>query len=135
MLSPLTVSTTYRVITGTLLPPLYCDICEMHLCTICIGKHLSNKFKTHRVVPVRFINECLKHTSKYWEFYGMECDIPVCERYISALDYLDYGCVNVKTKLLAQPQFLLAIACWIAKVTWCIQRLYWFVFAEISKWE
>lgn len=65
-------------------PPLYCDICHIHLCKSCTADHILEESKDHRVVPVKRRNDysdfplCLKHSVKQCELYCEQCEIPIC---------------------------------------------------------
>ncbi|XP_062614236.1 E3 ubiquitin-protein ligase TRIM36-like [Saccostrea cucullata] len=67
----------------------HCQPCHFNLCKVCVGEHLSDSAKKHRVVPYteRFstpkIPKCPKH-SKNCELYCEQCDIPVCSTCISS---------------------------------------------------
>lgn len=65
-------------------PPLYCDICHIHLCKTCTADHILDESKDHGVVPDKRRNDysdfplCLKHSVKQCELYCEQCEIPIC---------------------------------------------------------
>ncbi|XP_062584171.1 uncharacterized protein LOC134245956 [Saccostrea cucullata] len=70
----------------------HCELCQINLCKACVGEHLSDSSKRHKVVPYKHrtntpdLNypKCPNHTEKHCELYCKECDIPVCSTCISS---------------------------------------------------
>ncbi|XP_062595046.1 tripartite motif-containing protein 2-like [Saccostrea cucullata] len=67
----------------------HCEFCHVNLCNACVGQHLSDSTKNHRVVPYAERTagpnnpKCSKH-SKNCELYCEQCDLPVCSMCISS---------------------------------------------------
>ncbi|XP_061177562.1 uncharacterized protein LOC133186325 [Saccostrea echinata] len=68
----------------TPVPPMYCDFCHIKLCKACVGEHLSDLSKEHKVVPYKQKGttpkypRCQTHVGKLCELHCKECDLPVC---------------------------------------------------------
>ena len=66
------------------IPPLHCDLCHTNLCKACVGEHVSDFSKEHRVVQFseRGSNpvypKCSYHSGKACELQCTKCDTPVC---------------------------------------------------------
>eukprot|EP00105_Crassostrea_gigas_P029821 XP_011451877.1 PREDICTED: tripartite motif-containing protein 2 [Crassostrea gigas] len=79
-------------------PPMYCDICHIHLCLACVGKHLLDESKEHKVVPFkkRGLNpKCSKHSTQLCELYCEYCDIPICVECVSSRKHLGHEQVGI----------------------------------------
>ncbi|XP_061177569.1 uncharacterized protein LOC133186333 [Saccostrea echinata] len=70
-------------------PPMYCDFCYVRLCKACVGEHLSDLSKEHKVESFKQrrstqnFSKCSTHKSKPCELHCAKCDIPVCSLCIS----------------------------------------------------
>eukprot|EP00105_Crassostrea_gigas_P016069 XP_011433306.1 PREDICTED: tripartite motif-containing protein 45 [Crassostrea gigas] len=77
---------------------MYCDICHIHLCVACVGKHLLDESKEHKVVTFKkrgFAPECSKHSKKLCELYCEQCDIPICVECVSSGEHLGHKMVGI----------------------------------------
>ncbi|XP_062602493.1 E3 ubiquitin-protein ligase TRIM36-like [Saccostrea cucullata] len=63
---------------------MHCDFCDVNLCIPCIGRHISDGYDKHKVVPFEerkttlVFPRCTIHPTKSCELQCKECNIPVC---------------------------------------------------------
>ena len=66
----------------TPVPHQHCDICHIHLCEACVGKHLSNQSKDHYIEPFKLrgsIPKCACNSTKLCIFFCKDCNVPMCK--------------------------------------------------------
>ena len=71
----------------TPVPPKHCDICHIHLCEACVGKHIVDESKEHYIVSFKlrgFTPKCSTHSSKVCTKFCIECNIPVCSQCVGS---------------------------------------------------
>ncbi|XP_078321294.1 uncharacterized protein LOC144621587 [Crassostrea virginica] len=87
----------------TPVPPMCCDICHINLCIACVGVHLSDDSRVHKVVPFHkrgsTINypKCQKHPPKICELHCKHCNIPICASCVSSGDHDQHKKVDILT--------------------------------------
>nr|XP_034332928.1 E3 ubiquitin-protein ligase TRIM71-like isoform X1 [Crassostrea gigas] len=82
----------------TPVPPLYCDICHIHLCKTCVGEHILDESTDHKVVPFkkRGLNpKCSKHSTQICDLHCEQCNIPICVECVSSNEHLGHKQVGI----------------------------------------
>ncbi|XP_078342038.1 uncharacterized protein LOC144627896 [Crassostrea virginica] len=65
----------------TPVPRKHCELCHIHLCETCVGKHLSDQSKDHYIVPFKqrgSIPKCQYHSTKTCTIFCKDCNVPIC---------------------------------------------------------
>ncbi|XP_062600327.1 tripartite motif-containing protein 2-like [Saccostrea cucullata] len=92
----------------------HCEICQINLCKACVGEHLSDSSKRHKVVPYKhrkstpnvYYPKCPNHTQKHCELYCEKCDIPVCSTCISSGKHKGHDLSDALQKISSKTKFL-----------------------------
>ncbi|XP_056005850.1 E3 ubiquitin-protein ligase TRIM71-like [Ostrea edulis] len=90
----------------------HCERCNINLCTNCVGKHLLDSFRKHRVIP--FIEKistpnypkCPSHPDKQCELHCEKCDLPVCSTCALFGKHKGHDISDIQKKLTAKTQRL-----------------------------
>ena len=85
----------------TPVPSMYCDICLVKLCKICVGEHLSDETKSHKVVSYEKRGsspKCPKHSPRICELYCELCNIPICSLCVSSGEHEQHSKVDILEK-------------------------------------
>nr|XP_022308294.1 uncharacterized protein LOC111114299 [Crassostrea virginica] len=96
----------------TPVPPMCCDICHINLCLACVGVHLSDDSKDHKVVPFHkrgsTINypKCQKHSPKICELHCKHCNIPICASCVSSGDHDQHKKIDILTILTSKKELI-----------------------------
>ncbi|XP_022309158.2 uncharacterized protein LOC111114906 [Crassostrea virginica] len=96
----------------TPVPPMSCDICHINLCIACVGVHLSDDSREHKVVPFHkrgsTINypKCQKHPPKTCEVHCKHCDIPICASCVSSGDHDQHKKIDILTILTSKKELI-----------------------------
>ncbi|XP_078331536.1 uncharacterized protein LOC144625206 [Crassostrea virginica] len=84
----------------TPVPPKHCDICHIHLCEACVGKHRSDESKNHYIVPFKLRGitpECTKHSTEVCTQLCITCNIPVCPLCVASSEHEHHNKQDILT--------------------------------------
>ncbi|XP_052676951.1 uncharacterized protein LOC128158233 [Crassostrea angulata] len=80
----------------------YCDFCHVNLCIPCIGKHISDEYDHHKIVPFQkrrstlIYSKCKTHLHKNCEFQCNDCNnIFVCSFCIASKQHKGHNFIEV----------------------------------------
>ncbi|XP_078331293.1 uncharacterized protein LOC144625096 [Crassostrea virginica] len=80
--------------------PWHCDICHIHLCEACVGKHLSDESKDHYIVPFKLRGitpKCTKHPTVVCKKLCKTCNIPVCPLCVASSEHKQHEKKDILT--------------------------------------
>ena len=93
----------------TSVPSMYCDICHIKLCIPCVGVHLSDRSKEHKVVPFEergSTTKCTKHRNKICELHCEQCNIPICTLCVSSMEHKSHRVVDSLKSLTTKREII-----------------------------
>lgn len=86
----------------TAVPTFHCDMCQMRICTTCVGEHLSDESKEHKAVQLKMQGStvlCHDHSTKSCELHCEQCDSPICARCISSGKHEHHQKIDIWKKI------------------------------------
>lgn len=83
-------------------PTLHCDICQVYFCKTCVGSHLLDMSKEHKVVPLSKRGStplCPKHSKKICELFCEQCNSIICAICVSSGEHELHQKIDVWKKI------------------------------------
>uniref|UniRef100_K1QXJ4 B box-type domain-containing protein n=1 Tax=Magallana gigas TaxID=29159 RepID=K1QXJ4_MAGGI len=80
----------------------YCDFCHVNLCMPCIGKHISDGYYKHTIVPFHerrstlIYPKCDTYSNNYCELHCKDCRSFVCSSCIASEQHIGHRFAEVK---------------------------------------
>lgn len=77
----------------TFIPTFHCALCNKNICNVCVGEHLSDESKNHKVVsfkerePIANYPKCTTHSTKKCKLFCEQCHIPICVKCASSYEH------------------------------------------------
>ncbi|XP_061176897.1 E3 ubiquitin-protein ligase TRIM45-like [Saccostrea echinata] len=72
------------------LAQMFCSLCPVNLCKLCVGEHVTDISKKHDVLPLNLRKSmivyplCKIHSREHCETHCEDCNIPVCSRCVNS---------------------------------------------------
>lgn len=96
----------------TSIPTLHCALCNKSMCNVCVGEHLSDESKNHKVVsykkrePTAIYPECTTHSTENCELFCEQCHIPICVKCASSYEHKGHVFVAITQEIKSKRQSL-----------------------------
>lgn len=77
---------------------LYCGICYLYICKVCVGEYILDEFIEYKVVLFNkweFVIKCLKYFMKICEFFCKDCSIFICVICVFFGEYIGYVYIEI----------------------------------------
>lgn len=92
-------------------PPMHCDLCNLSLCKPCVGEHISDESKEHKVVSFQKRGttpnypKCSKHFTQC-ELHCEQCDVPICVHCVSSKTHHAHDVVHILKSFESKKELL-----------------------------
>ncbi|XP_062593087.1 uncharacterized protein LOC134254575 [Saccostrea cucullata] len=85
----------------TAIVQMHCDTCLVNLCKACVGDHISDESKDHKVVKFQSRKStllhppCTLHDNKRCEMFCEQCNIPICSACIVSKNHSGHNILEI----------------------------------------